>query len=415
MKILAISNGHGEDIIAISIIKKLMTYSEVSQIVALPLVGEGHAFKQNQIPIIGKVSVMPSGGFNQQTSELLRDVNKGLINLTYQQYQVIYQWGKKDGVILAVGDILPLFFAWLSNTNFVFIGVAKSEYYVRDEKGWLSSTLKVNRCFKSIYYPWERWLMKSAKCKGVFVRDTLTAVNLNKLKISAHFLGNPMMDDFSDAKQTYRNIHLDKIKILLLPGSRTPETLRNWTLILQSVQTILESFPKKSFLFLSAIAPSLNCIPFRQELIKHNWKSQILDRSYINFKDSQALQFQKENATLILTQFAYNECLQLSNLGIAMAGTATEQFVGLGKPVISFPGEGPQFTRQFAEKQTCLLGPSVILTEKPKDISEALRKLLSDKELINNLNKNGKKRMGKPGASRKIAECLVNQCFNSLD
>ena len=91
MKILVISNGHGEDTIAISIIKELITYSIVSEVVALPLVGEGYAFKNNQIPIIGKVSNMPSGGFNQKISELLRDVNKGLINLTYQQYKVIYQ------------------------------------------------------------------------------------------------------------------------------------------------------------------------------------------------------------------------------------------------------------------------------------------------------------------------------------
>ena len=47
MKILVISNGHGEDTIAISIIKELITYSIVSEVVALPLVGEGYAFKKN--------------------------------------------------------------------------------------------------------------------------------------------------------------------------------------------------------------------------------------------------------------------------------------------------------------------------------------------------------------------------------
>ncbi len=415
MKILVISNGHGEDTIAISIIKELITYSEVSQIVALPLVGEGYAFKKSQIPIIGKVGCMPSGGFNQKISELFRDVNKGLISLTYQQYQVVSQWGKKGGVILVVGDILPLFFAWLSNASFAFIGVAKSEYYVKDEKGWLSSTSIIDRCFNSIYYPWERWFMKSNKCRGVFVRDTLTAINLNKLKISAHFLGNPMMDDFSDKITTYPDSYLEETTVLLLPGSRIPETWCNWALILQSIQTILKIFPKKSFLFLSAIAPNLNLIPFQEELIKHNWKNQILDKSYINLKDSQALQFQKENATLVLTQSAYKECLQFSQLGIAMAGTATEQFVGLGKPVISFPGKGPQFTKQFAEGQTRLLGPSIILIEKPEDIGEALGKLLNDKRLVNNLSKNGENRMGKSGASKKIAKYLINKSFNDLD
>ena len=257
--------------------------------------------------------------------------------------------------------------------------------------------------------------MRSNKCKGVFVRDTLTAINLNKLKISAHFLGNPMMDDFSSKTTTCLNSYLEETTILLLPGSRTPETWCNWALILQSIQTILKIFPKKSFLFLSAIAPNLNLTPFQEELTKYNWKNQILGKSYTNLRDSQALQFQKGNTTLILTQFAYKECLQFSQLGIAMAGTATEQFVGLGKPVISFPGKGPQFTRKFAEGQTRLLGPSIILIENPENIGEVLGKLLSDKRLVNNLNENGKRRMGKSGASKKIAKHLVNKSFNDLD
>ena len=97
-----------------------------------------------------------------------------------------------------------------------------------------------------------------------------------------------------------------------------------------------------------------------------------------------------------------------------MAGTATEQFVGLGKPVISFPGEGPQFTQYFAESQTRLLGHSVILVKKPNNSSEVLKKLLSDKKLINSISKNGKKRMGKSGASKRIAKYLVNKCFDDL-
>jgi len=40
-----------------------------------------------------------------------------------------------------------------------------------------------------------------------------------------------------------------------------------------------------------------------------------------------------------------------------MAGTATEQFVGLGKPAIAIPGIGPQFTAAFAEAQSRHLGP----------------------------------------------------------
>jgi uncharacterized protein (TIGR03492 family) len=42
-----------------------------------------------------------------------------------------------------------------------------------------------------------------------------------------------------------------------------------------------------------------------------------------------------------------------------MAGTAAEQAVGLGKPVLQLAGSGPQFNGRFAEAQRRLLGPGV--------------------------------------------------------
>ena len=44
-----------------------------------------------------------------------------------------------------------------------------------------------------------------------------------------------------------------------------------------------------------------------------------------------------------------------------MAGTATEQAIGLAKPVIQIEGKGPQFTKSFAEAQRRLLGRYVFV------------------------------------------------------
>ena len=44
-----------------------------------------------------------------------------------------------------------------------------------------------------------------------------------------------------------------------------------------------------------------------------------------------------------------------------MAGTAAEQAIGLGKPVIQIEGKGPQFTKSFAEAQRLLLGKNVFV------------------------------------------------------
>jgi len=50
-----------------------------------------------------------------------------------------------------------------------------------------------------------------------------------------------------------------------------------------------------------------------------------------------------------------------------MAGTAAEQAIGLGKPVIPIEGKGPQFTKSFAEAQRRLLGKYVFCASNYND------------------------------------------------
>ena len=93
-------------------------------------------------------------------------------------------------------------------------------------------------------------------------------------------------------------------------------------------------------------------------------------------------------------------------MAIATAGTATEQFVGLGKPVITIPGNGPQFTLTFALNQTRLLGPSVIMVKSPELVADTMVSLLNDAQRLELIAANGRQRMGLPGASARIAHCL---------
>ena len=92
-----------------------------------------------------------------------------------------------------------------------------------------------------------------------------------------------------------------------------------------------------------------------------------------------------------------------------MAGTATEQFIGLGKPAIIIPGKGPQFTPAFAEAQTRLLGASVTLVEQPNQVAGALQCLLNDPDRLQTIVENGRRRMGEPGAAQRIATCLLEK------
>lgn len=410
IRLLCLSNGHGEDIIAVRILVELKQLAQID-IAALPIVGEGQAYTGLGIPIISSVQNMPSGGFiHMDGRQLVRDVQGGLIGLTLSQIKAVRNWVKFGGVILAVGDIVPLLFAWASGTNYAFVGTAKSEYYLRDEVGFYQRSLfkSFEGWSGSVYHPWERWLMSCQHCKAVFPRDSLTTQTLQKWAIPVFDLGNPMMDrlDAMPSLLDNWNAAQKRLIITLLPGSRSPEAYANWQQIIVAVTALLEKFPDRSLLFLGAIAPGLSLEPLCQILSNAGF-TQVSHKSPLC--DSKALTFKSKNAYLILSQHAYNQCLQLADIAIAMAGTATEQFVGLGKPAIAFPGEGPQFTYAFAEAQTRLLGSSVILVEQPSQVPHAVQSLLDDPHRLQLIAENGWRRMGKPGAARRIAACLLEQ------
>ncbi|WP_013323711.1 lipid-A-disaccharide synthase-related protein [Gloeothece verrucosa] len=407
MKLLILSNGHGEDVIAVRIIEQLQHYPKISQIAALPLVGEGHAYQNRKVSLIGPVQQMPSGGFiYMDRRQLWGDLKEGLLKLTQQQYQLVRQWAAQGGKILAVGDILPLLLAWISGADYAFVGTAKSEYYWQDEYGWLPQTPWIYRWSGSYYFPWERFLMSRPRCKAVFPRDSLTAKILQQWSIPAFDFGNPMMDDLEVEIDTVSKVKplSNQLTILLLPGSRNPEAQRNWQTIIAAVAEVIKTFRNRELIFLAALAPALPFEPFQDYLIKEGWQIQPPD---IFKLDPQGLTFTYGSARLRLCQNAYKQYLNQAQIAIAMAGTATEQFIGLGKPAITISGQGPQFTSTFAEAQTRLLGISVTLVQQPAQVACAIQSLLQDPDRWQAMIENGRRRMGLPGAAKRIAQCLM--------
>ncbi len=395
MKLLCLSNGHGEDAIGCRILKALQQQPHPPELAALPLVGAGQAYETLGIPIVASVKVMPSGGFVYMDGrQLARDLKGGLLPLTWSQFKAVRSWRQGGGVILAVGDILPLLFAWASGAPYAFVGTAKSEYYRRDEAGilprrdWLG---RLGSRLGSAYWPWERWLMSRPACKAVFPRDHLTAETLKQLHIRAFDLGNPMMDDLEPTGISFKPAHIAQpLTIVLLPGSRAPEAYNNWERIVEAMSGVMLTFANRPLLFLGAIAPGLSLERLASPLLAEGWKEQ-------------NGQFIQQHATLVLTQTAFNDCLHEADVAIGMAGTATEQFVGLGKPAVTLIGRGPQFTPLFAKGQARHLGPSVTLIEKPTGVGKAIGSLLADPDRLHLIAENGRRRMGQPGAARKIA------------
>jgi uncharacterized protein (TIGR03492 family) len=199
------------------------------------------------------------------------------------------------------------------------------------------------------------------------------------------------------------------------------------------VAAILSTFGDRKLLFLGAISPELNLEALRSILEYFGWNQegkiltqhregsilrppvshpQEMQQESPNFQ--LPLTFVQRKATMILSQHNFNDYLYEADLAVAMAGTATEQFVGLGKPAIAIPGTGPQFNPAFAEAQSRLLGPSLILVNNPSEVAGAIQLLFRESDKLELIYENGKRRMGEPGAARRIANCLIERFADSL-
>jgi uncharacterized protein (TIGR03492 family) len=419
MKLLCISNGHGEDAIALPVLQELRKLSPTAEIVTLPIVGVGKAYSSNDFAIAGHVQTLPSGGFNQDNRQLMRDLQGGLAGLTIDQIRTVRNWSKSGGKILAVGDIVPLLFAWLSGADYAFIGTAKSEYYIRDSQEQILASQRdaIEVKTGSYYFPWERWLLSRSRCKAVFPRDKLTAENLRQYQIPAFDLGNPMTDGVAPDPHTpifYQprsaQLELDRpLIVTLLPGSRPPEAYTNWSQILIAVNSLIPVFKQQEIICLAAITPTLDLDILQGNLSELGWNQLAIPNPELTslIPDEKAIYYQRDRATIVISTQAYRQCMQQGDCAIAMAGTATEQFISLGKPAFIIPGAGPQFTPAFAEAQTRLLGESVILVAQAQDVGVEMQRLLAQPDRLQSIAQNGLLRMGTPGAAKRIAACLV--------
>jgi uncharacterized protein (TIGR03492 family) len=95
-----------------------------------------------------------------------------------------------------------------------------------------------------------------------------------------------------------------------------------------------------------------------------------------------------------------------AELGLATAGTATEQLVGLGVPALSLPGPGPQFKAGFARRQSRLLGGAVQPCRNEEELAARLGQLLADESERRRLGGIGRRRMGPSGGSDRLAALI---------
>ena len=389
-KILVLSNGHGEDLSG-SLIAKQFVKSGYS-VHALPIVGKGIHYEKEKITIIGKTKEFSTGGigYNSLKGRLIEIFGGEIIYLLRRLY-LTYKIRNRYDYFFVVGDIVPVFFAWISNKDFFTYLVAYSSHY--------EGKLKL---------PWpSKFFLLSKKAKNIYTRDSLTADDLTlQLKKKVFFMGNPFMDKFFFRE---KKLNKSEFSIGIFPGSRFPEILNNFVLILEVLEALsnLIYFQKIEFNF--AIVNALPSSKIREIFKNRKW----VKLETINQKN--ILKYQYKSLKVNLYWNYFDEILLKSRCCISMAGTAAEQAIGLGKPVIQIEGKGPQFTKSFAEAQRRLLGHYVFCATNFKNKNDQINQTINlivkviyliklNKKFLILCNENAKKRLGENKACIRMVD-----------
>jgi len=389
-KILILSNGHGEDLSGSLIAKQFVKIGY--SVNALPIVGKGNHYETEKIKIMGKTKEFSTGGIGYNSFKgRLSEIFGGEIFYLLRRLYLTYKLRKKYDCFFVVGDIVPVFFAWICKKDFFIYLVAYSSHY--------EGKLKL---------PWpSKFFLLSQKAKKIYTRDSLTANDLTlQLNKKVSFLGNPFMDKFFPRNKEFKK---SKFSIGLFPGSRFPETIENFVLILEVLEALSDYryFQKIEFNF--AIVNALSSEKIKEIFQKRRWLK--LEK----IKEKYLLKFQYKSLEVNIYWNNFEKILLKSRCCISMAGTAAEQAIGLGKPVIQIEGKGPQFTKSFAEAQRRLLGKYVFCASNYKDKNDQINQTIKliikviyliklNKKFMISCNENAKQRLGENKACFKIVD-----------
>ncbi len=394
-RILLLSNGHGEDLSGALIGVQLQQLG--FQVEALPLVGHGRAYQQAGIPTRGHTREYSTGGLGY-TSLLGRitEVVQGQVLYLLSRLGLLLRIARRYGLVVVVGDVIPVLAAWLSRRPTAVYLVAYSSHY----EGKLQ-------------LPWPCGaLLRSRRLRAIYSRDQLTATDLSQqLGRPVRFLGNPFFDGALKASEPLAGAPQQRLG--LLPGSRLPEALHNLELMLRVLERLPEGLRPAARLGLhAALVGKLTPQEVAPLASRLGWRLELDNPSQCRLV--------RGPLTLQLEWGRFAAVIQQCDLLLSMTGTAAEQCVGLGKPVLQLEGEGPQFTAGFAEAQRRLLGPGVLCAATPDAppgsdaqlngtallLEQLLQRLQRDPGWLDELRRLGLERIGSGGGTARMAADL---------
>ena len=387
-RILVASNGHGEDDIACKVIDEVLgQYPDEFEIEAWPMVGEGHAYRQRNLPVVGPLNTLPSAGFATLDRNLMiEDLKSGWIGTHWRQFRFARSIQQRYQAIVGVGDIIPLLVSRFSRTPLYFVACAKSAYYESGD-GYTRLEKRLMR----------RW------CARIFPRDRLTSTRLAAAGVRNTYLGNPMMDGLTKTGRLEKPPSVET-GIALLPGSRN-DAPKNLLLLLDSAVRLSErSEGASSYRFAVAAHGVLEPGTIRQVLSEtdggHRWSVTDDDEGNgIDLRDS-------AGNCINIRWNCFADILHTSELVIGMAGTANEQAIGLGIPLVTVPSSGVQGLNYVRMKMKFFGDAAIMAAPDPDAIANSALLVLKDEKVRRKMAEAGRERMGEPGASKAIAAAI---------
>ncbi len=390
--ILLLSNGHGEDLSGALIGRALAERGLTVD--ALPLVGHGRAYEQAGIRLRGRTREYSTGGLGYTSAfGRLTELVQGQVIYLLSRLLLLLRIAPRYQLILVVGDVIPVIAAWLSGRPTATYLVAYSSHY----EGKLRLPWPCAPC------------LRQRRTRAIYSRDALTAADLTgQLQRSVHFLGNPFFDGALSSSEPLKG-HPSQL-LGLLPGSRLPEALHNLELMLRVLERLPEPLrPAERLGLHAALVGKLTPQEVAPLASRLGWKLQL--------EGEESCSLQRGPLQLQLEWGRFAAVVQQCDLLLSMTGTAAEQCVGLGKPVLQLVGDGPQFTANFAEAQRRLLGPGLFCASGPTGseeqldgtaalLEQLLARLLSDGGWRAALQQLGRERIGSGGGAARMAADL---------
>ena len=388
-RLLLLSNGHGEDLSGALLGQVLKAQGH--DVEALPLVGRGNPYSDATIPLVGRTREFSTGGLGYTTlrGRLTELVQGQVIYLLSRLLRLIRIAGRYD-LVVVIGDVIPVMAAWLCQRPAATYLVAYSSHY----EGRLRLPWPCGSC------------LRSQRFQAVFSRDALTPQDLSEqLKREVVFVGNPFMDSVLSPSN---RLPYAKRRLGLLPGSRRPELEHNLLLLLGVIDQIPISQPSPGDLEIDiALVGALGDDHLNTLAQSHGW-------SLVLGHGNAPARLEKGGRQIQVRRKGFTSVLLSSDLLLCMAGTAAEQAVGMAKPVLQLPGQGPQFTAGFAEAQRRLLGPTVFCAASPCEGKELLKatanlaielleRSVNDPALRRDCREQAMQRLGPQGGGSKMA------------